>query len=90
MPTLSIPIGTYKKDGEEKTNFETIWRIVTKENGKTVVKLSPIVTNYLKQLFWPSFEGWVNIFDDKKKDEEQTREVSRPPPVDDDLPFRKS
>lgn len=79
---LSVPLWIYKKDGEEKTNFETIGRIITKDNGKVSVKLSPMVTNFLKQLFWESFEGWVNIFEDKKKEEQQSQQDT-----DWDLPF---
>lgn len=65
---LSIPVGKYtSKDGTEKKSYQTIGKLFETSKGHSI-KLEPVITNYLKLLFWAGFEGRVNLYEEKKEE----------------------
>ena len=76
---LSVPNGTYQKDGQEKTSWLNIGHILS-DGQKTKIKLDSMPVG--------EFDGWVQVFDI----DEDRAPASAPAPapaakVDDDLPF---
>ena len=77
--SLSIPTGKYTgKDGTEKTSYTTIGKLLETKNGHSI-KLDPMITNYLKLLFWQSFEGWVNLYEEKEKEHNPVDDIETLP-----------
>ena len=77
---LSVVAGSYKKDWETKKNYETIGFMLDGEKGE-YIKLTPLVTNYLKGLLGDEFQGFVSIY---KEDAETKAGL---PSTEEDLPF---
>lgn len=76
------------RDGNEKTRFINIGALFTRDDGSMTMKLESLPIG---------FTGWVNFYEPKPKDGEQSSRQSRPqrgtqssqsrsasPPVDDD------
>ena len=66
MATLSVITGSYEKWGETKKKYQSVGRVVKTDKWQSI-KLDDYLTNFLKTLFWQDFEGWINIYDDKKE-----------------------
>ena len=74
---LSVPNGTYQKDGQEKTSWLNIGHILS-DGQKTKIKLDSMPVG--------EFDGWVQVFD---VDEDRAPAAAPAPKVDagNDLPF---
>ena len=75
---LSVPNGTYQKDGQEKTSWLNIGYILS-DGQKTKIKLDSMPVG--------EFDGWVQVFD---LDEDRAPAAAPPPAPaadDTDLPF---
>lgn len=83
---LMVANGTYEKDGQQKTSWLKIGRVMEKQNGGMVMKLDSIpvsTTNRDGQTI--SFDGWVQMFDVKPKQQQAPQGGGNN--FDDDIPF---
>ena len=89
---LCVANGTYQKDGQEKTNWLKIGRIMTKQNGGFAMKIDCTPTSVLdrdgNQVAW---DGWVQMFEPQPKKQNQPQAPQSDPAggddFDDSIPF---
>ena len=74
---LSVPNGTYQKDGQEKTSWLNIGHILS-DGQKTKIKLDSMPVG--------EFDGWVQVFD-VDEDRAPASAPAAAPAADNDLPF---
>jgi len=76
---LSVPNGTYQKDGQEKTAWLNIGHILS-DGQKTKIKLDSMPVG--------EFDGWVQVFDvDEDRAPVSAPAAAPAAKVDEDLPF---
>ena len=75
---LSVPNGTYQKDGQEKTSWLNIGYILS-DGQKTKIKLDSMPVG--------EFDGWVQVFDLDEDRAPAAAPAPAPKADDTDLPF---
>jgi len=79
---LMVPNGTYQKDGQQKTSWLKIGRIMEKNNGGFVMKLDSIPVSQVDQDGNEvAFNGWVNMFEPRPREGQNAQRQA--PPEDD-------
>ena len=56
---LSAAIGTYQKDGQEKTRWAKIGTVMETKSGKLAIKIDTIPVNW---------DGWASLMEPRPKD----------------------
>lgn len=87
LGNLTVPNGTYTKNGEEKTRWARMGILLQKEDGTFAIKIDAIPG----RLFHPDNDGWVQVFPDQEDRPQANsgggfRNKSSGAP-DDDVPF---
>lgn len=57
---LSAAIGTYQKDGQEKTRWAKIGTVMETKSGKLAMKIDTIPVNW---------DGWASLMEPRPKDD---------------------
>jgi hypothetical protein len=76
---LSVPNGTYQKDGQEKTSWLNIGYILS-DGQKTKIKLDSMPVG-------AEFDGWVQVFDLDEERAPAAAPAAAPKADDTELPF---
>lgn len=76
--TASAKIGTYMKDGEEKTRWHTLGNCFENDKGQLSIKVDSIPVN---------FDGWISLFTPKDKAQGGTQAQGNADAMADDIPF---
>lgn len=83
---LMVPNGKYLKDGETKTTWLRVGRVLAKKNGGFAMKMDCVPTAVLdkngNQCPW---DGWLQMFEPKPRQSNQ--QTSDTGDFDDDIPF---
>ncbi|MCU7840877.1 MAG: hypothetical protein KZQ94_16045 [Candidatus Thiodiazotropha sp. (ex Troendleina suluensis)] len=89
---LMVANGTYQKDGQQKTAWLKIGRVMSKQSGGFVIKIDCIPTSSTNrdgnQVAW---DGWVQMFESRQQGA-QSQPAAAPTSVpdsdfDDDIAF---
>lgn len=65
VKTDKVLVGTStytNKEGQEKSNWFEIGKVVTKDDGKKFFAFSDVMANYLKPLFGNDWNGIAGVF----------------------------
>ena len=86
---LMVPNGSYQKDGQQKTAWLRIGRIMTKSNGGFTMKIDCTPTHVInKDGDSKAWDGWVNMMEPRQRDNAPKQQQSAPSnDFDDDIPF---
>ena len=87
---LVVATGTYQKDGQDKTQWLNVGKVLEKQNGGLVIKIDCIPTSVIDRdgnsVAW---DGWLQMFEAKPR-EGQNSAPAKSAPADDEfdsLPF---
>ena len=82
---LVVATGTYKKDGQDKTQWLNVGKVLEKQNGGLVIKIDCIPTSVIDRggnsVAW---DGWLQMFEAKPR-EGQGSAPAKSAPADDFL-----
>jgi hypothetical protein len=71
--------GKYMKDGQEKTRYLTVGKLLQRDDGSVCLKLDALPVG-------GDFEGWINFYD-LDEDRQQAPAQAAPTGVSEDVPF---
>ncbi|MCG7985043.1 MAG: hypothetical protein JAY90_20115 [Candidatus Thiodiazotropha lotti] len=92
---LMVANGTYQKEGQQKTSWLKIGRIMSKQNGGFAMKIDCTPTSVIdrdgNQVAW---DGWVQMFEPQPRENSgQQQAAPQPAPAgddfSDDIPFNR-
>jgi len=83
---MSVPINQYTKDGQAKTNWLRVGRVIESQGGGVSAKFDCVPTTMIdkdgNQVPW---NGWVQLFEPRDRSEAPEQKQAAPDPVSDDL-----
>lgn len=90
---MMVPNGTYQKDGQQKTSWLKIGRIMEKQSGGFAMKIDCTPTSVIDRdgntVAW---DGWVQMFEPRAREQEPQSAPQQSSPAtnndfDSDIPF---
>ena len=91
---LVVATGSYQKEGQDKTQWLNVGKVLEKQNGGLVIKMDCIPTSVIDRdgnsVPW---DGWIQMFEAKPRDGQQSKPAQSAPadgmPDDftDNIPF---